>query len=508
MKYHNPIIPGFYPDPSICRVESDYYLVNSSFEYFPCIPIFHSRDLVNWTQIGHCVSESNQLQLKPGFPNSLGMYAPTIRYHNGIFYVICTNVALKDKDDGNFIVFSKDPRGAWSQPIFVDCPGIDPSLLFDDDGKVYYVGAHEEIFLAEMDVTNGRLLSKRTPIWGGTGGNNPEGPHLYKINGYYYLLIAEGGTEHGHMVTIARSKDIYGPYESCPHNPVLTNRGTRLPIKAVGHADLVEDQNGNWWAVCLGIRPISYPFRHNLGRETFLAPLSWNDDGWPEFGSDGHLHEEVETDLLPLELGSMDEQNRFTRYYIDFCRQKPDHSWNTIYNPMDGFWKSTKNGLALFACKNSIMDAKPMAWLGRRQQHHDCIVKTKLMFSPTHDGEEAGLSIYLNHRHHYEIALTMVNMKKSLIFRRQIGSLWKIENLRSYNSDYVELVIEANKQAYVFKFIDGIDDTILGSGETAYLTTEVGGVFTGNFFALYATNSNEEHKSIAHFLDFEYIVSK
>lgn len=504
MNYKNPIISGFYPDPSICRVGDDFYMANSSFEYFPAIPIHHSNDLVHWDLIGYVFDEKNPIQLKTGHPNALGTYAPTIRYHNGIFYLVCTNVAIGDVDDGNFFVWSKDPRNGWSKPIWVDCLGIDPSLYFEGD-SVYYVGSDSDIYLCKIDITTGAILEKRQSIWTGSGGNNPEGPHLYKYHDWYYLLIAEGGTELGHMVTVARSRLITGPYESCPRNPILTNRGTNLPIKAVGHADLVEDQNGNWWAVCLGIRPISYPFRHNLGRETFLIPMTWDNDGWPRFG-DGHLYESIETPFLPLSPKPiLDFILKPYRFLDDFNDQKPlNLHWNFIYRPLQDRWKLSDNQLQLIGNECGLSDSKPLAWVGIRQMHHECVIETKLTFKRAKDLEEAGMTLYLNNRHHYEIALSRIDGQNVVIVRRQIGSLWKIEAIQSYLLDSVRLKLEISKEECRLYYHNQERYRLLGIGEMAYLTTEVGGVFTGNFIALYATGNGEENKFSANFEAFSY----
>lgn len=297
MQYQNPILSGFHPDPSICRVGKDFYLVISSFEYFPGIPIFHSRDLVHWEQIGHCLTRNSQVHLVTGAPNCLNIYAPTIRYHEGTFYVVVTNVT--GDNHGNFIVTATDPAGEWSEPIPLPFAGIDPSLFFDDDGKVYYLGTDGGIYLRQLDIATGEAIGETHALWQGTA-NNPEGPHLYKINGMYYLLLAQGGTELCHMAVLARSKSILGPYEPCPHNPILTNIGKNLPIKAAGHADLVDDADGNWWAVCLGNRPLAYPFRHNLGRETMLVPARL-ENGWFYLGEDRAVLPEFTVEHAPAE---------------------------------------------------------------------------------------------------------------------------------------------------------------------------------------------------------------
>ena len=192
MQYQNPILSGFHPDPSICRVGKDFYLVTSSFEYFPGIPIFHSRDLVHWEQIGHCLTRNSQVHLVTGAPNCLNIYAPTIRYHEGTFYVVVTNVT--GDNHGNFIVTATDPAGEWSEPIPLPFAGIDPSLFFDDDGKVYYLGTDGGIYLSQLDIATGEAIGETHALWQGTA-NNPEGPHLYKINGMYYLLLAQGGDQ-------------------------------------------------------------------------------------------------------------------------------------------------------------------------------------------------------------------------------------------------------------------------------------------------------------------------
>ena len=263
--FQNPVIPGFYPDPSICRVGDDYYLVNSSFEFFPGVPIFHSRDLVHWRQLGYCLTRKSQLNLDHARASG-GIYAPTLRYHNGTFYLITTLVDT----GGNFFVTATNPAGPWSEPVWVDHAGIDPSLFFDEDGTAYY-DRHEGmgdgfIGQAKINVQTGQLDGKLKEVWRGTGGVWPEGPHLYKINGKYFILTAEGGTSYGHMVTIARSDSPWGPFVPNPKNPILTHRDRPdSPIQALGHADLVETPDG-WWLVCLGIRPQGGKFHHLGGK--------------------------------------------------------------------------------------------------------------------------------------------------------------------------------------------------------------------------------------------------
>ena len=290
----NPILPGFHPDPSICRVGEDFYLVTSTFEYFPGLPIYHSKNLADWQLIGHGLSRPEQLQLSTKNPNAFGLYAPTLRFIKGRFYLVCTNVCASEGVEGNFLIWTDDITGEWSDPIWLDTPGIDPTIFADDDGQTYYLGTHKEIYLRTIDLASGEL-GPRQNIWTGSGAADPEGPHLYKKDGYYYLLISEGGTSYGHMLTMARSRSLTGPYEAYPHNPVMTNRSTNLPLQAAGHADLVQDTKGNWWAVCLAVRPISYPLRHLLGRETCLLPVDWSNQ-WPVFGEEGHLPETIQVD--------------------------------------------------------------------------------------------------------------------------------------------------------------------------------------------------------------------
>lgn len=502
MKYRNPIISGFHPDPSVCRVGDDYYLVTSSFEYFPGIPVYHSKDLVNWRQIGHCLNRSTQIELTKAAPNSMGIYAPTIRYHEGYFYVITTNITYGLAKGGNFVVRTNDPYEEWSDPVWIDLPGIDPSLFFGEDGKVYYTGAYKDIFMCEIDLNTGKVLSDPLSIWGGTGAVDPEGPHLYKIGDYYYLFISEGGTSQGHMITGARSKNIWGPYEPCPRNPVLSNRSMPLPIKATGHTDFIQAHDGSWWAVCLGIRPVPYPDRHHLGRETFLAPVKWDDDQWPIIGNDGTIDMEMEADCLPeFKFAERNVRDDFEDSRLDYC-------WNFIYNPDPKLWSlNDRQGfLTLKGNEISLDDKETSAWLGRRQEHMECSVRTLLEFEPKNDGEEAGLSIFLNCDHHYEIALTQLNGKKKIIFRRRIGSLWKVENCLDYESSSVLLQLDADSHTYSFSYSEGEGRATrsMGSGEVHYLSTEVGGRFTGIYIVLYATGNGMKNTEPAYFDWFDY----
>lgn len=283
-----PIVSGFHPDPTICRVGDDYYLAHSSFEYFPGAPIFHSRDLVTWNQIGNILDRRSQFRAGTSGP-STGIYGSTLRHHDGRFWFATTNVS--DFDAGQVIVWANDPAGTWSEPVFVsEAIGIDPDLCWDDDGTCFltwhvldFTVGGQGIRQAPIDLETGRFLEPDYPVWQGSGMPIAEGPHLYRIGDFWYIMLAEGGTEKGHCVTIARGPSPRGPFESCPANPVFTHRSSSHPVQNVGHADLVQSPLGEWAAVYLGVRPRgSTPGFHVLGRETFLAGVSWV-DGWPVF---------------------------------------------------------------------------------------------------------------------------------------------------------------------------------------------------------------------------------
>ncbi|KFZ19571.1 hypothetical protein V502_03535 [Pseudogymnoascus sp. VKM F-4520 (FW-2644)] len=298
----NPIIPGFAPDPSVVLVDDTFFLVNSTFHLFPGLPIYVSKDLTSWKHIGNAINRQSQLslavsstRLSPPHENgdvmlaTGGLYAPTIRYQNGTFYVVCTNVihdsSSADGKPENFIVSSRNIwSNEWSDAIYFDFNGIDPSLFFDDNGRAYIQGSAgpgpmTKIHLFEVDLKTGKKLSEEKNIWDGTGGIYPEGPHIYKKDGLYYLLISEGGTHDDHMITVARSKDIWGPYDSFEKNPILTARGTDEYIQYTGHSDMFQDQHGRWWGVCLGVRKDES--RYIMGRETFLTTGEWLEGEWP-----------------------------------------------------------------------------------------------------------------------------------------------------------------------------------------------------------------------------------
>lgn len=280
-KIKNPILAGVYPDPSICRVGDDFYMVCSSFELYPGLPVFHSRDLANWEQLGYAMTMENSFHVEANFLSN-GVMAPTIRYHNGLFYIINCNYC----DQGNYIITAQDPAGPWSKPYWLtDVPGIDASLFFDEDGKSYMIGTGDVvkrgdgkmergIWLAEYDLTNYKMIGEPVAIWDSAlrSASSPESPHIYKVGEYYYLIIAEGGTEHYHAVTMARSKELMGWYEGNPANPVMTHRqfGFSCPITNVGHADLVDTASGNWYAVLLASRAVGGYYK-NLGRDLSLS---------------------------------------------------------------------------------------------------------------------------------------------------------------------------------------------------------------------------------------------
>lgn len=501
MNYQNPVITGFSADPSICRKGDDFYLVCSSFEYFPGVPIYHSKNLADWTQLGHCLDRDKQLPIQ-GAVSSQGVFAPTIRYHNGIFYMITTNVT----NYYNFYVTAEDPSGPWSDPIIVEnWTGIDPSLFFDEDGRAYITGNSYKIkgeelgcYMAEIDIATGRLLSPRTLISHGCGGKAPEAPHIYKREGWYYLVLAEGGTEYGHMATIFRSRQVTGPYESCPANPVLTHRSKKSPIQGVGHMDMIEDQNGNWWAVCLGMRVNgSHAYYHHLGRETFLAPVKWQEDGWPVIGNQGMISLEMDANLPGERTKKCRELN------LSFKEGIPKE-WNYLRNPVRENYILQENEVTLKGCQYTLDDCNHVTFLGRKQTEFHCEFQAELSFDPNGENEEAGLCVYMRDHYHYDVSIYKKNGHKYLRLRKRIGSIDCISYETIMEQESITIGIEADEKFYKFYYLADDEKHRIGEGECAFLASELSATFTGVYLGLFATGNGRDSQSLAHFHNIVY----
>jgi len=496
--FHNPILTGFHPDPSVCRVGDDFYLTNSTFEFFPGLPIYHSRDLVHWDLIGNTLDRMSQLPLK-GASDSSGLYAPTLRYWKGTFYLICDNVS----GGGNFIVTAKDPAGPWSEPVWLGDYGIDGSLFFDDDGKIYYHRAGADngngISQGEIDPATLKLKDPLKKIWEYPGEWN-EGPHLYKINGTYYLISATGGTESHHQEVVARSSSPWGPFESSPHNPLLTERDDpNSPIQCAGHADLVEAPDGTWWSVFLGTRP------HNgmsvLGRETFLAPVTWMKDGWPIVGKDHHVALEMEAPKLkPLAVAAVPSKTVFDGSPLG---RKWLHIRN--YDPTNISLEERKGYLRLHAAKDGLNSRwEEPAFIGQRQPAFRFTARTEMEFKPQQDGEEAGLCVRANEGNHYEIGLRKFGGTTQLFVRNRIQNREYLMAQEPVTLDKVQLEISGTEEKYQFAFsADGKTWTPLAVSPSDDLSREKAGGFTGAVLGLYATANGKDSKATADFAWFE-----
>lgn len=470
MNVTNPIVRGYAPDPSICRVGNDFYLVNSSCEYFPGVPIRHSRDLVNWSLIGHCLTTATQVPLASA-RSSQGIYAPTLRYHEGRFFMVTTNVG----GGGNFIVHTNEIEGPWSEPIYLPIEGIDPSLFWDEDGTCYLTSQSSSgVQQVVIDPLTGEFSGEPKVIWGGTGGQWPEGPHLFRREGMYYLTIAEGGTEYGHMQTIARANSQWGPFEPCPRNPILTHRSLASQFHALGHADFFQDTRGGWWLVCLGIRPNGYPYAHHLGRETFLCPVTWDDDGWPIVGHHGTAPVDLE---LPVD-----------RVESDGWRDDFDASispeWSFIRNPNTTLYSLDERAghLVLTGTNTGLGEVGSPSWIGRPQRNFGMTFEAS--FEATlNAGDEVGISIRMNEQHRYELFAT----KDRVQVRQTIGDLTQITASSPLRSTWpFRLRVTSDVETYRFWYSQGEDYLQLGTAKTRYLATEVAGGFTGVMLGLYA----------------------
>jgi xylan 1,4-beta-xylosidase len=436
-----------------------------------------------------------------------GIYAPTIRYYDGTFYMITTNVDA----GGNFYVTAEDPAGPWSDPVWIDPEGMDPSLFFDDDGTVYYTrhvgGGDGYIGQRTLNLKTGELEGSMRKIWGGTGGQWAEGPHLYKINGTYYLMISEGGTSYDHMVTIARSDSPWGPFESNPDNPILTHRYFKdNPIHAIGHADIVETPDA-WWMVCLGIRPQGGWF-HHMGRETFLVPFVFDENGWPVVNNNKAIDFIMPAPKLKSHVWKPIPSR------IDFDESSLDLHWNYLRNPnMANYKLDARPGyLRLTGTAVSINDQDSPTFVGRRQTDLTCKVSTLLDFEPDHENEEAGLVIRQNDRFHYEIGVTKHEGVRQA-FLRKVVDAQIVEPVRyaDITDGPVTLSVNATPLSYEFLCADSNGkQAVLGTGVTKDLSVErigfeYGMCFTGTIFGLYATGNGKPYSVPADFDWFEYI---
>ncbi|MEL7118284.1 MAG: glycoside hydrolase family 43 protein [Bacteroidota bacterium] len=507
--YSNPILAGFHPDPSVCRVGDDYYLVNSSFEWFPGLPVYHSKDLVNWELIGYGITRADQVPLPEGLPDSRVEYAPSIRYHDGLFYIINTCVSC----EGNFYITATDPAGPWSDPVWLRSRGIDPDLFWDDDGRCYYVG-HANItgvrdwpnkngaWMQQLDLEKKKLVGERVQLTHGHAANArwTEGPHLYKINGKYILMVAEGGTGFHHAITVHYSDSLWGPYIPNHANPVLSHRhlGYDYPIHLVGHGDLIQTQNGEWWCTMLAKRKVDgYSL---LARETFLTPVEFQEQEGqhtPVFNK-GHgklLSEQKRPDLpwSPIEKPEPKDE---------FESDKLALYWNMLRSPTSNWYKLNQGKLEL-KLRPEVVDSfvNPSLFM-QRIEHHEFIASTLLDFQSAKPSEQAGLIIYRKSSNHYQL---MKSGNDVVLIKSSNGQRQEIAR-EKWSNNQVFFKVEA--KGLDARFYYGASETTLksigGVQNLSVIADEEAGGFNGPGIGMYATSNGQASKTVAKFDWFEY----
>ena len=526
--FKNPILAGGYPDPSICKVGDTFYLVNSSFEYFPGLPIHKSTDLINWELIGHGLHRESQASSTVNLvdvQSNGGIHAPTIRYNKGVYYIISTNVyydAEKNKADMvNFIITAKNPSGPWSDPIHIEgAPGIDPDLFFDDNGRVWYVGnqapenpsfdGEGEIWLQELDLNEYSLIGERHLLWrGACGGVWAEGPHMYKKDGKYYLIIAEGGTSFNHAVMVAMSENIEGPYISNPRNPILTSRHLSYDnwVNSTGHGDIIELDDGRYYMVLLGIRN-EINRGSNMGRETFIAPLSWerepfewkeNKDLWPVVSPISGKIEKV--NKVIFENSVQENSNNFRD---DFNAKNLNLKWNFRRIPLEDIYSLSKRVgyLRIYCNQNIIKERGRAALMGFKQKETDFEYFINMNFNPEKDKAEAGVSIFQKDDNY--INFTVFKNKEKIFIKTYAFQNNKIISISEQEiADYkgkIKLKISSEEGEYKFFYSTrGFRYHLFSKIKNDIVKSEG---YTGAHIGLYATSNGDKSNDYA---DFDYI---
>ncbi|WP_339382608.1 glycoside hydrolase family 43 protein [Pelagicoccus albus] len=506
--FQNPILAGFYPDPSMCRVEDDFYMVTSTFAFWPGVPIFHSQDLVNWEQIGHVLDRPSQLD-NIGDKVSESIFAPTIRHHDGVFYMITTAV----QGINNFYVTATGPAGPWSDPILLPwVDGIDPSFFFDDDGRVYithnglppqreslYEG-HRAVWLWEIDmesgepigegkiIVNGGVDLSEEPVW-------IEAPHIFKRGDWYYLTCAEGGTSQNHSQVIFRAKSLGDEWIAWEENPILTQRDLSPdrpnPIDAAGHADFVQLENGDWWASFLAVRPYEGGF-YGTGRETFLLPVEWTEDDWPIILPAG---QEVpwtlpKPDLAPSEV-SMPTTGNFS-IREEFDGDELGMEWITLRTPVHD-WSSLEEKAGFLSIDPLAVELSELdnpSWLCRRIQHATYSASSSLL-APA-PGVEAGVALLIREDHYFFVGIQYVNDEYVVFLEKADGGegqiVVQVPLPELKEGEALVFKIEADRSEISFKVqTEGSGELDLAENEDAtILTTQKAWGFVGTMIGPYA----------------------
>ncbi len=470
--YRNPILAGFYPDPSITRAGDAYYLVTSTFSYFPGLPVFKSTDLVHWTQIGNAIDRPDMVDFG-ALGVSRGLYAPAISYRDGTFWIVNTCVDC----GGNFVITAADPAGPWSDPVWLGqaAGGIDPSLFFDDDGSARVI-------------VDGGADPAANPIW-------IEGPHLFKRNGHYYLIAAEGGTAEDHSEVVFRADAVTGPYLPFAGNPILTQRDLPanrvFPITSTGHAGFVDTGKG-WWATFLGVRP--YDGRNfNTGRETFLLPVTWQ-DGWPRITAPDtavpyvHARPDLPVAAAPVPTtGPMARRERFDGPALPL-------DWMMLRNPA-GRWYRLGDGATLDARAVGLGDSGNPSFLARRQQHLNASITTRVRFTPAHDGDRAGLAAFQNDDYWFFLGIEQVAGKTMIRLDRRAGAddpktgtMVAEAPLDGTVGAPIGLRITARGGRYDFAYATrpGVWRVLARDVDGTILSTQIAGGFVGTMLGIYA----------------------
>ena len=520
----NPILAGFYPDPSVVKVGSDYYLINSTFAYFPGLPVFHSKDLKNWKQIGNVISRPSQMNFL-GHRMTRGLFAPAIDYHNGLYYVTCT---LIDKG-GNFVVTAKNPAGPWSNPTWLpEAKGIDPSLFFDGD-KAYIIynsdapdnkpmySGHRTIRIYEFDpvklkvvgeekiLVNGGVDISKKPVW-------IEGPHLLKVGNRYYLYAAEGGTSVNHSEVVFRSDSPLGPFVPYENNPILTQRDLpadrKDPITSTGHAQFVEGPDGKTYAIFLAVRPYSDNY-YNTGRETFIAPVEWK-DGWPVVSPDSkEIKYSYAVKYNEIKQKDVQPQSGNFKYKLTFEKELDPALLFLRTCDSSSFSLSKTSGLRLKLKPETCMEFGNPSFIGKRQQHLYCTAETSLDFSAKSDNEKAGLVIFQDEKHFYYLCKSTDQNKPMIqLFKSTDNKTMELltQMPLDVSAKNIQLRITAEGELYSFHFAQKPNSWTLLKDKVdgKFLSTQVAGGFIGCIFGMYATSSGSETSNQAAFKYLSY----